>query len=425
LDAVEKAAGVFSDVPIEEQERELIGELSRSVEEQMAADVPLGAFLSGGLDSSLIVALMQASGRTRDPVRSFAVGYSQQDLAFDVVPDDLPYARRAARLLGARNTEIVLAPEMSDVLPDVVWHLDEPLGDPAAISSYLICRAAKAELTVLLSGVGGDELFAGYPRQKAMMYGGLYRRAPRFARESVQRFARRLPGAGSSFAAKLGRSANRFLEAVDGGSIHHYVGMETYFSSQYQEIILAPDGPIATAEDPSVDEYSTMIARIERLLPGDPVKQALLLDLVTYLPNLNLAYTDRTSMANSVEVRVPFLDIRLVEWALVRRSSDLLRWRRGRLEGKWLLKRAARACLPDEIIWRKKAGFGAPVRSWLRSGLREMCAELLGPRGLASRGWFADGAIAQMQEEFAAGHRDHALRLWMLMSLELWARRYT
>jgi asparagine synthase (glutamine-hydrolysing) len=401
----------------------LCSELERIVREQMVSDVPLGAFLSGGLDSSLVVALM--ARMNRDAVATYTVGYSRTDLAYDIVPDDLPYAREVSQMFGTRSTEIELSPDVATLLPKIVETLDEPLGDPAAISAYLICEAAKKKLTVMLSGVGADEIFGGYPRQRALLYGEMFRRAPAPFRAGFRRLVATLPAAGKGTLPKLGRSAHKFLGTVDGGAFAHYVGMETYFSPTLQDRTLASDGPLAHASDPVDDEIAALERRIEAACPGDPLKQSIAWDLVTYLPNLNLAYMDRTSMAHGIEVRVPFLDVRLVEWALGLRSAQQIAWRRGKLEGKHLLKEAAAAYLPEPIIWRKKAGFGAPVRSWLRNDLQEMRNDLLfGSRGLVARGWLDAAGGRALVDDFLSGRADYSLQIWMLMSLELWARRF-
>lgn len=393
-------------------------EMQRVVSEQMVSDVPLGAFASGGLDSTFVVAMMQSANRT---ISTYSVGYSAKDLAYDIVPDDLPYARAASRQFGTKSTEIVLSPDVASLLPQLVETLDEPLGDPAALSSYLICQAAKPELTVMLSGAGADELFGGYPRQRALLYGAWYRRSPAWLRRAFRSTVQELPGAGTHLRAKLGRAAKKFVSSAEERPLAHYVAMETYFSERLQERVLARDGALAAAIDPVPGEAAALCARIEERYPSDPLKQSIAWDLETYLPNLNLAYTDRTSMAHGVEVRVPFLDVRLVEWALGARSRDLVRWRRGRLEGKWLLKRAAEGIVPERLIWRTKAGFGAPVRSWLRGDLAPMRRDLFA--SLATRRWFDAAAIAAMERDFLEGREDYALQLWMLLTLELWAQR--
>ena len=396
-------------------------ELERVVSEQLVSDVPLGAFLSGGLDSSLVVALMQRANTRR--VATYSVGYSRADLAYDIVPDDLPFAREVSAHFGTENQEIALRPDVAALLPTIVETLDEPLGDPAALSSYLISAAAKRSLTVMLSGMGADELFGGYPRQRALVYGQSYRSLPAPIRRLASRTVDALPAAGKGVLARIGRGGQKFLAAVEREPWSHYLSMETYFADELQRTLLVPNGLLGRAEDPVAAEVAVLRQRIEAAAPVDPLRQALLWDLVTYLPNLNLAYTDRTSMAHGIEVRVPFLDVRLVEWSLGLRARDLIRTHRGKLHGKYVLKRAARRLLPERIIWRKKAGFGAPVRSWLRNDLSEMVQELLGPRGIAQRGWFAPAAIGQLKDDFLAGRRDYALQLWMLLSLELWARQ--
>ncbi|MFT3697381.1 MAG: asparagine synthase (glutamine-hydrolyzing) [Kofleriaceae bacterium] len=365
---------------------ELAAELERAVKEQLVSDVPIGAFLSGGLDSSLVVAL---TGRS---VHSYTVGYRATDLAYDIVPDDMPWAQRAAKYLDVPLTPIELSPNVVSVLPKVVDALDEPIGDPAALSSYLICEAASER--VMLSGVGADELFGGYPRQRAMLYGSYYRALPVPLRSLVHRVVETLPAAGTSSIAKLGRAGQKFVVAADRPPLHHYIAMESYLHTEL--------------EPPTLE--------------GDPLHQAIAWDLMSYLPNLNLAYTDRTAMAHGVEVRVPFLDQRVVELALALRSNELVHWYRGRLEGKWLLKKVAERWLPRNLVWRKKAGFGAPVRAWLRRDLTVMRRDLL--PGVVDRGWIDRSMLERLQTDFDTGRRDNALPLWMLLSLELWARRF-
>jgi asparagine synthase (glutamine-hydrolysing) len=396
-------------------------ELERVVSEQMVSDVPLGAFLSGGLDSSVLVALMQRSGARR--VSTYSVGYSKADLAYDVVPDDLPFARDVSQHFGTDSHEIALEPDVASLLPQVVDALDEPIGDPAALSSYLISEAARRTLTVMLSGMGADELFGGYPRQRALLYGHAFRSLPGPIRRLAARAVQWLPGAGRGPIARVGRNGKKFLAAAERDPLSHYIAMETYFPPELQRELLTPDGELGRAPDPVAAEVVVRRRRIETAAPGDSLRQAMLWDLVTYLPSLNLAYTDRTSMAHGIEVRVPFLDVRLVEWSLGLRARELIRSRRGRMHGKYVLKRAAGRLLPERIVWRSKAGFGAPVRSWLRNDLAEMSTELLGPRGLGGRGWFEPAGIARLKQDFLSGRSDYSLQLWMLMSLELWLRQ--
>jgi asparagine synthase (glutamine-hydrolysing) len=420
-DPIEQQQRVEPHLSIDAAVEHLGPELKRIVSEQMVSDVPLGAFLSGGLDSSLVVALMQRAGTRR--VSTYSVGYSSKDLAYDVVPDDLPFARDVSQLFGTESHEIALKPDVASLLPKVVEALDEPIGDPAALSSYLISEAARRTLTVMLSGMGADELFGGYPRQRALLYGHSFRGLPAPIRSLASRAVQWLPGAGRGALARLGRNAKKFLAAAESDPLSHYIAMETYFPPGLQRELLTPGGALGRAADPVAAEIDERRQRIESAAPGDSLRQAMLWDLLTYLPNLNLAYTDRTSMAHGIEVRVPFLDVRLVEWSLGLRARDMIRLRRGRMHGKYVLKRAAGPLLPERIVWRSKAGFGAPVRSWLRNDLAEMSDELLGPRGLGQRGWFEPAGIARLKDDFLSGRRDYSLQLWMLMSLELWLRQ--
>lgn len=408
--------------PLEATLEELRDILGRAVKEELVSDVPLGAFLSGGLDSSLIVSLMQKTAG-KNP-KTFSVGFAKEDISYDIVPDDLPYAKKVSRQLGVENEAILLKPNVAELLPKIVWHLDEPIGDPAAISSYLVCEKAKPSLTVMLSGVGGDELFAGYPRQRALMYGILFRKFPKWSQNLFGKWSQGLPGSGKTLSAKMGRASKKFLLAATADPLTHYATMQSYFTDSQQAELLNPQGSFGSGFFPAKTEQALLIELLRKTTPNEALKQAISLDLLAFLPCLNLAYTDKTSMAAGVEVRVPFLDIRLVEWALKQRSQWLLKISRGKLQGKWLLKKAAEGFLPSEIIWRKKAGFGAPIRSWLRNDLAEMREQLLGKRGLGGRDWFEPKTLQKVESDFLSGKEDNALKLWQLMSLELWAQQY-
>ncbi len=410
----------YWDMTFEPKEREesewaelVRDEVNEAVTRQMVSDVPLGSFLSGGLDSSAIVAAMK---RTTPQVTTYTIGYSPEDLSHDVVPDDLKYARQMGRELGTDYHEEVLAPGVVDLLPKLVWHMDEPIADPACISTYLICASARESLTVILSGMGGDELFAGYPRHAAARLGHFADVLPTFARSGLRRLVEsQMTMGGPGRMRGPRRNLMKLMRGIDAEPLERYLIYSSYYRQDEIERLLSPDlaGTAAHALDRHRD-YA------ERVRGAHWLDQLLYVDLKTFLPCLNLAYTDKMSMAASTEVRVPLLDDDLVGLA-GRIPADL---KMKRLTRKYILKRSMQGTLPHEIIWRPKAGFGAPIRSWLTSDLKPMIGDLLSPDKVRARGLFDPKEVQRIVEANASGSEDNALRLWALLTLELWQQTY-
>ncbi|HEY0082322.1 MAG TPA: asparagine synthase (glutamine-hydrolyzing), partial [Pyrinomonadaceae bacterium] len=344
--------------------------LERVVQMEMVADVPLGAFLSGGVDSSSIVALMNRGGDGRR-VSTYTVGIEQEDLRYDIIPDDARWARQVGALLDTDYHELTLKPDVCDLLPKLVRHMDEPVADPAVITSYLVSRAARETLTVLLSGVGGDEVFAGYPRQLAMRLAGAFDPVPGILRRPLMSaLSSALPGGlPGRFTAPL-RNAKKFARSAALDFEDRYLGFGTYFTDAAKRRLYTDDLNEATRGADAYREHRRHFARVRG---AAPLNRLLYVDLKTFLPCLNLAYTDKTSMAATLEVRVPFLNVELVELAARMPVNLKLRG----LKRKYILKRVAESLLPRDVVWRKKAGFGAPVRSWLRGALRPLVEDLL------------------------------------------------
>ncbi len=402
----------------EEQWREeLLDTLDRVVEMEMLSDVPLGAFLSGGVDSSSIVALMKRQGDGRK-VSTYTVGIEQQDLRYDIIPDDAVWARRVGELFDTDYHELILKPEVADLLPMLVRHLDEPVADPAVIASYLVSKAARETLTVLLSGVGGDEVFAGYPRHLAMKLAGAFDPIPQSLRRPIfSAIGSFLPGGlPGKFTAPL-RNAKKFARSAAMDFEDRYLGFGTYFTAKAKQALYSDD---LKEQSKDFDAYKYHRRYFDCVKQADPLNRLLYVDFKTFLPCLNLAYTDKTSMAANLEVRVPFLNVELVELAARMPVGLKLKG----LKRKFILKRAAEKFLPHDIVWRKKAGFGAPIRSWLRGPLRPMVEELLSEQNIMTRGLFNPAEVKKIIETNLSGKEDFNLQVFQLLTLELWMREF-
>lgn len=389
--------------------------ISEAVHEQLVSDAPIGSFLSGGIDSSAIVANMM---RWLPSVTTYTVGFSAEDLAGEIVPDDLKYAREFANERGLDYHEAVLTADTAELLPKLVWHMDEPVADPAAITTYLICSTASQRLKVILSGVGGDEVFAGYPRHVAARLGRLFDGVPLSIRKRLRdvldgRLTMGPPGRLKG----PRRNAMKFLRGIDRDFQSRYL---TY-CSYYQDDELAALFSLETRRDTAgVDPFKEHMRHLDRVTNEHWLNQIMYLDFKTFLPCLNLCYTDKMSMAASVEVRVPLLDDGLVNLATQIGPDLKLRG----LRRKYVLKRAMDGVLPRGIIRRPKAGFGAPVRSWLDGDLSDMMSELLSPEVIRQRGLFEPDEVAKLIEDNRTGTADNALRIWALLVLELWQRTF-
>jgi asparagine synthase (glutamine-hydrolysing) len=388
--------------------------VATAVRRQMVADVPVGAFLSGGLDSSAVVAFARrepSAGR----LACFTIGFRDDSLAAEGFVDDLPYARRVAQALDVDLHTIEVGPEIADGLPQMVWQLDEPQADPAPLHVRAIAGLAREHgIKVLLSGVGGDDLFTGYRRHWALQQEGLWAWLPRSGRRLLQAGAMRLPAGGP-----LGRRVRKSLRyaAWDGDA-----RLASYFLWTEPQVLDALSGPALRAGASGIEPVTEPLRRTLARLPAgvDPLNRMLYLEGKHFLCDHNLNYADKMSMATGVEVRVPLLDTDLV--SLAARIPPSLK-QRGRV-GKWVFKKAMEGVLPAEVIWRPKTGFGAPLRRWLRQELRPLVDDLLSERTVRERGLFDPGTIAALRADDAAGRVDGSYTLLSLLCVELWCRLF-
>lgn len=397
------------------QER-VLETLDRVVGMEMVADVPLGSFLSGGIDSSSIVALMKNHSAGRR-VSTYTIGIEAEDLRYDIIPDDVRWARRVNSLLDTDYHEIMLKPDVAELLPKLVYHMDEPAID-MAIPSYLISRAARGTLTVMLSGMGGDEVFAGYPRQMAMRLASALDPIPGLLRRPLMKtMASVLPGGLPGKLTAPLRNAKKFARSAALDFENRYLGYGTYFTDEAKARLYTDRLREATR---GLDAYTHHRRYFERVKHAAPLNRMLYVDLKTFLPCLNLTTTDKTSMAANLEVRVPFLNYELVELAARMPPSLKLHG----LRRKYILKRVAEKLLPKDVVWRKKAGFGAPIRSWLRGPLRPMVDELLSEETVKRRGLFNPQEVQRIIAANLSGREDYNLQVFQLLTLELWQRTF-
>ena len=374
--------------------------VSAAVRKRLVADVPLGALLSGGLDSAIVVSQMaQASPET---IRTFTVGFADERY------DEREFARAVADRYATRHEEIVLEPDAAATLPRLAAAFDEPLGDEAALPLYLICEAARQEVTVGLVGDGGDESFAGYERYTAM---GLADRVPAPAAALGTRLLRTLPAGRTERRSPAFRAA-RFLEAATIPFVERYGHLMEVLTLEQRRELWSED---AAAE---VGTFLSPGFLLGHIPPGIQGLQRL--DLETYLPGDLLPKSDIASMAHSLELRSPLLDHRVVELGLA--LPDHLK-RHGR-EGKIALRRAFARDLPPDVSQRGKSGFGVPLAAWFRGELRPLARELLLDESARARGWFRPAAVERLLDEHSAGRADNGHRIWTLVMLELWQRAH-
>jgi asparagine synthase (glutamine-hydrolysing) len=381
-----------------ERLRELIAE---SVSMRLMSDVPLGAFLSGGIDSSTVVAMMaRAMGR---PVKTFSIGFTESS------HDELHYARIAARHFDTEHHEFIVTPDVCRVVEEIVWHHDEPFADVSSVPTYIVSKMAREHVTVVLSGDGGDELFAGYERYLVDRQRQKFERLPGFFRRNLMlRASRWLPRH------VYGKNYLRNVSLEPGA---RYIDSISCFDEDKKQQLLSGDFRRALSRHNATEKFTRLFAA-----PGSPERldHLLYLDSKTYLPGDIMTKVDRMSMAHSVEAREPLLDHRLIEFA--QRIPAVFKLRGS--ETKSILKKAMRGIIPDEIIDRPKQGFGVPMQKWFKEDLREMVIDTLNDSRTRQRGYFDQRVVSATLREHLSGRRDNSRHLWSLLMLELWHRAF-
>ena len=388
----------------------LLETLTEAVRLRMVADVPLGALLSGGVDSSLIVALM--SRLSDRPIKSFSIGFDDHSF------NELPHARKVAAHCGTDHHELVVRPDAMAILPKLVRHYGEPYADSSAIPTYHVARLTRQHVTVALSGDGGDECFAGYERYLGDRLASWYQRIPgRLRAGIIEPVARMIPEPLHP-RYRLGQT-KRFLNSASQPWEKRYVRWVSYFTPEAKTELYTPEFAATLGQ---YDSTAWLTSRLDMLRSAglSPADSLLAADVGSYLPEDLLVKMDIASMANSLEARSPFLDHKFMEFA-ARLPMEF------KLRGttlKYLLKKAAAPLLPAGVLNRRKMGFGVPVGCWMRNQLRPLVHDALLSATAMNRGYFHPDSVRRLVREHTEGTRDHSSRLWALLWLELWHQEF-
>ena len=382
--------------------------LESVVQSQMVSDVPIGAFLSGGIDSSAVVAFM--ARHSSAPINTYSIGFNG-DKAGSYY-NELPYAQQIAKHFRTNHREIIVKPDVVKLLPRLLWHMDEPIADTAFVTTYLVAEFARDDVKVILSGVGGDELFGGYRRYLGDHYIRQYQRLPHwFRREILHKLVKYLPNDRHSALKNFFRYARSFILSAELTPQERYRSYVEVFSSEIRSQLLN------TAPPQTYDALSEAFSIADE---SDTLRYLFEVDCRTQLPDDLLLLTDKMTMATSLECRVPFLDHELVELSSLIPSTRKI----VKSELKHMLKQSLVDILPKEILYRKKRGFGAPIGAWLKHDLSPLLRNLLSKEAVERRSLFRWQTVHRTIEMHMANHEDNTDHLLSLINLELWFRLY-
>lgn len=374
-----------------------------AVNVRLISEVPLGAFLSGGVDSSSVVAMM--SSLSNSPVKTFSIGFKEDRF------NELKYARIAAKHFDTEHHEFIVTPDFVDVADEMVWHFDEPFADSSSLPTYMLSKMAREYVTVVLSGDGGDEVFGGYSRYLVDRKRRYFSFLPSGLRKAVLRqTARMLPA---------GAFGKNYLYNVSLDAMGRYIDSISQINTLNRESMYHDDFRSSLGESFALGEnlFSDIAGGLNS---EDSVNRLLYLDSKTYLPGDIMTKVDRMSMANSLETRSPLLDHELIEFA-GRIPSSL------KIKGsatKYIFKKAMEGIVPREILYREKQGFGVPINEWINAQLRDRIVSELTDARTFERGYLKRASVERLVNEHASGRRDHSHLIWGLWMLELWHRKY-
>lgn len=391
-----------------EAEAKTLEILREAVKLRLISEVPLGAFLSGGVDSSLVVALMAEA--SEKPVKTFSIGFEEQDYS------ELKYARRVAKHIGAEHNEFIVKPDALKVLPKLVEHYGEPYADSSAIPTFYVSRETRKHVTVALNGDGGDESFAGYERYAAMRLAEKYQRFPTLLRKSLVEMPLSIVPAPNNFRNRIQR-AKRFVRSASLPKAERYFQWMCAFDRESKQEIYTSDFKQELNGQRSLDILDRWFSASDDL---GIVDAAMTTDIMTYLPNDLLVKVDIASMANSLEARSPLLDHKVIEFAASLPENIKFRT----TEPKYLLKKIAAKLVPREVIYRRKMGFGVPIANWLKGEMQTFLRENLLSKKHENRGLFRPEITKMLVEKHINDEKDYSKQLWTLLMLEMWFQRF-
>ena len=382
--------------------------LTEAVRLRLRSDVPLGAFLSGGIDSTIITGLMQRLSSR--PIQTFSIGFPVKQF------DERTYAREAAEKLGTEHHELVVTPSAVELLPKLIWHYDQPFADSSAIPTMYLSQFTRQHVTVALTGDGGDELFSGYDRYQAVALASRVDRLPGWLRRPLTHPVwQQLPASVEQKSTR--RRLKRFLSVLGQSPERRYLNWISIFDDGRRRDLFTPEFATRLRDH---DAAEFILSAYGRHPGADIVRRTTAVDVETYLPGDILVKVDIASMAYGLECRAPFLDHHVAQ--LAARMPQRLKMKGGR--GKLILRDVFRDLLPESINRRPKMGFGVPLDHWFRNELRELLTDTLLDAKSLQRGYFRPDAVRKLLDEHTSAQWDHSARLWALLVLELWQRRF-
>ncbi|HEY0049259.1 MAG TPA: asparagine synthase (glutamine-hydrolyzing), partial [Pyrinomonadaceae bacterium] len=392
-----KVSGIKTEAEYIEILREKIKD---AVKVRLISEVPLGAFLSGGVDSSSVVAMM--SQILDAPVKTFSIGFNEDSF------NELKYARVAAEHFQTEHHEFIVTPDLVETVDELVWHFDEPFADSSALPTFMVSKMARDYVTVVLSGDGGDELFAGYTRYVVDRKRSGMANLPSFVRRNLRAVSESLPH---------GAKGRNYLYNVSLDALDRYIDSISQYNALRKKSLYSKDFQSRLNGNSGASVYRNIA---ESVSTGNAIDNLLYLDSKTYLPGDILTKVDRMSMAASLEARVPLLDHELIEF-VTQIPPDL---KMKGFETKYIFKKAMEGIVPKEILYREKQGFGVPIEEWINNQLRARIHETLLDARTLQRGYFEKSYIQTLLDEHSKSRRDHSHALWILWMLELWHRRF-
>lgn len=394
-----------TDLFVGKTEADLIEELRNRIREavrvRMISEVPLGAFLSGGVDSSTIVAMMAEFSST--PVKTFSIGFNEDSYS------ELKYAKVTAEKFGTEHHEFIVTPDLTEIVDDIAWHFDEPFADPSSLPTFMVSMLAREHVTVALSGDGGDELFAGYSRYPQSLQRSSYATMPKALRTLFGKISVNLPHSAKG---------KYFLYNISLGQIEQYVDLVSHFNRTKREHLFSADVAASLNNDDAPEQSFIDIANAVK--DQDLLERLMYLDINTYLPSDVMTKVDRMTMANSLEARAPLLDSEVVAFSANLASNLKLKGK----ETKYILKKAMEGIVPNEILYREKQGFGVPMEEWINNELSDRMRETILDGNAVSSGYFNKKYIQILLDEHKSKRRDNSYALWILFMFELWSAKY-